>query len=148
MIKKWRHLRRLGAEGTLHTMPQPTPVDFRAIRPIHYFFYGTLMDPSRLTTILQLTSEPVLRPAKLIGYHCEYWGPYPALLKLPPVNPVHGVAFQVETDEQIERLQAYETSMYRDEFCQISFEDGEKVLGRTFLWDSDKSLLSTTPQLA
>jgi len=45
-----------------------------------YFFYGILADPATLATVLNLPDQPVLQPAKIIGYRCMLWGQYPALI--------------------------------------------------------------------
>ena len=45
------------------------------------------------------------------------------------------------TKKEADRLEAYETSMYRADRCTIYFEDGSQAAGVTFVWDSDPSLL-------
>lgn len=34
-----------------------------------YFFYGTLSDPQMLSDVLGTNEKPLLRPAKIVGYH-------------------------------------------------------------------------------
>lgn len=102
------------------------------------FFYGTLMDPSTLARILQLPEPPILRPAKVIGYHVKLWGPYPALLRGPQSHPVDGLAYELQSREQLDRLSAYETSKYRIKPCWISFtgepgDEVERVRGIVFI---------------
>lgn len=110
-----------------------------------YFFYGTLMDPSTLAKVLQ-HQHPIrpeeLCPAKIVGYSTKLWGDtYPALIDGPPGNVVHGMAYKVQSQEEVDRLIAYETDMYRIRACLIRFEGGSKVLGNTFIWNADKALL-------
>ena len=57
------------------------------------------------------------------------------------MNTVDGLAYEVKTVE-MEKLIAYETDMYRLRSCWIQFEDGTGVLGRTFIWNADPSLLT------
>ena len=103
-----------------------------------YFFYGTLMDPGTLAKILKLGDRPMLRPAKLIGYHCKFWGPYPALLDGPVNAAVHGMAYKVRSPKEVELLEAYETNLYTRVACRIRFEDGRTVRGGTFKWSADE----------
>lgn len=110
------------------------------------FFYGTLMDPPTLASILRLPEPPVMRPAKVVGYHIKLWGPYPALLVGPPLQPVEGLAYEVQSQEQLDRLSAYETSKYRIKACMIKFpsENGgeeERVRGKVFVWNGESEEL-------
>jgi gamma-glutamylcyclotransferase (GGCT)/AIG2-like uncharacterized protein YtfP len=106
-----------------------------------YFFYGSLMDPSTLANVLELQDRPELQPAKIIGYSCMLWGQYPALLDGPAGAAVYGMAYEVQTPAQKERLEVYETYRYQARSCLIRFQDGRTVLGKTFLWNADKALL-------
>ncbi|KAI9864847.1 MAG: hypothetical protein M1813_002617 [Trichoglossum hirsutum] len=99
-----------------------------------YFFYGTLMDPATLAKVLSRSDQPVLRPAKIIGYRYMMWGPYPALIDDRSGGMVHGVAYEVQSPEEVELLKAYETRRYYDTGCSITLEDGTRVSGRTFKW--------------
>ncbi|KAJ5710114.1 hypothetical protein N7493_009706 [Penicillium malachiteum] len=42
--------------------------------PVYYFFYGTLTAPETLKRIIDLSDEPRMRKAKLIGYALAKWG--------------------------------------------------------------------------
>ncbi|KAL1961881.1 hypothetical protein VTN77DRAFT_961 [Rasamsonia byssochlamydoides] len=86
---------------------------------------------------------PELYPAKIVGYNIKLlWGDYPALLDGPPGNVVHGMAYKVQSQAEVDRLIAYQTDMYRSEGCLIKFEDGsDEILGNTFDWNADKALL-------
>ncbi|KAK2762208.1 hypothetical protein FQN54_001217 [Arachnomyces sp. PD_36] len=115
--------------------------DYGTFHKQFYFFYGTLMDPSTLATVLGLGNRPQVFRAKVIGYHCMMWGQYPALLDDPPGAAVYGVAYEVQSQGDSKRLEEYETDNYATSSCLIEFEDGRKVIGRTFKWNADKSLL-------
>lgn len=106
---------------------------YNTFRKEHYFFYGTLMDPGTLAKVLNLRDRPKLLPARVIGYRCMLWGPYPALLDSPG-TVVEGMAYEVQTPEEVERLQAYETNHYERAACLIQLRDGKRVIGRTFRW--------------
>ena len=41
-----------------------------------FFFYGSLMDSTTLTKVLNLTEPPILQPATIIGYSYKLWGRY------------------------------------------------------------------------
>lgn len=116
-------------------------LDYDTFRKQFYFFYGTLMDSSTLAAVLKLQDRPRLFPAKIIGYQCMMWDQYPALLDGPQGAPIYGLAYEVQSREDSERLKVYETDNYKISSCLIEFQDGREVLGSTFKWDADKSLL-------
>ncbi|KAJ9361172.1 hypothetical protein DTO280E4_3919 [Paecilomyces variotii] len=106
----------------------------------YYFLYGTLMDTSTLRDVLQLSSWPELRPAKIVGYHCKLWGQFPALLESG--DEVHGMAYWVQSMTELERLIGYEGDLYARKRCMIHFNNGQsQVLGSTFVWCGDEALL-------
>lgn len=115
--------------------------DYNAFQKEYYFFYGTLMDPSTLARVLQLPSRPQLYPAKIVGFSCKLWGPYPAVVDGPTGAIVHGMAYEVQSVEEADRLQAYETDNYAPMGCMIKLQDGRKVGGKVFKWMADKALL-------
>ncbi|KAK2762699.1 hypothetical protein FQN54_000873 [Arachnomyces sp. PD_36] len=127
----------------LHGEPWESDPDFDygTFRKQFYFFYGTLMDHSTLATVLNLQDRPQLFPAKITGYRCMLWGPYPALLDGPQNSPIYGQAYEVQSQQDSERLAAYETDNYKTTSCLIELEDGRQVIGRTFKWNADTSLL-------
>lgn len=106
-----------------------------------YFFYGTLMDPSTLTNVLGHPGRPDTYPAFITGYSMKLWGQYPALVNEATDQRIPGLACNVTSKTEADRLAAYETSMYRTSECTIYFENGSKTAGVTFVWDSDLSLL-------
>lgn len=113
-------------------------------RKEHYFFYGSLMDPSTLARILQLPSPPNLRPAQIVNFVTKLWGPYPAVVDGPTGSTVQGMAYEVQSSEEAERLQFYETEVYEPRACLIRLldQDGRKVAGKVFVWCANKGLLS------
>ncbi|KAF6238269.1 hypothetical protein HO173_003549 [Letharia columbiana] len=110
--------------------------------PRPYFFYGSLMDPQRLSEILRsdIKHLPSLRSAHTIGYRCKLWGPYPALVYAPDAV-THGMVLEMQDEKQVERLQHYETSNYRVQACTLRFEDGSEARGETFMWDGEEGEL-------
>ena len=109
-----------------------------------YFFYGTLKDPEMLAKVLRLPSgsAPQLRPAKIVGYGCKLWGPYPALVDMPRSgSTVSGMAYEVQSKEEADLLQAYETDKYTVAGCRINFQDGGDVSGLVFMWNASMSEL-------
>ncbi|OQD63054.1 hypothetical protein PENPOL_c010G09259 [Penicillium polonicum] len=105
--------------------PSPSSFTIEPFEMIYCFFYGTLMDPPTLARILQLPEPPIMRPAKLIGYHIKLWGPYPALLVGPPLHPVDGLAYELQSEEQLDRLRAENGG------------EAECVAGRVFVWNGE-----------
>lgn len=100
-----------------------------------YFFYGSLMFPRMLQHVLDLPELPELKPAHVVGLHLKLWGPYPALVPGQPGEIVKGMAYEVETPEQKDKLAKYETECYanKDFFIHVAGEE-ESVLGTTFVW--------------
>jgi hypothetical protein len=71
----------------------------------------------------------------------KMWGPYPALV-FKPNNITHGLAYEVRTEEDVEKLKYYETDAYRVKGCLIKFgDDGREVPGKTFVWNKGKEEL-------
>lgn len=113
--------------------PQPEPW-----KPVHYFFYGSLMDENQLTKVLRLDSPPVLQPASIVGYSIKMWGPYPTLLDGPPDNVVNGMVYEVQKEAHEKRLAYYETDAYQCAACFIQpGEGGKQIFGKTFVWARD-----------
>ncbi|KAJ5101379.1 hypothetical protein NUU61_003601 [Penicillium alfredii] len=112
-------------------------------QPQYYFFYGTLMDPATLAQTLKQTrnGRPELHHAKIVGWRCKLWGPYPALVAGPPDNVIHGRAYELQSIQERDSLIAYETGVYSLRGCVIEFEDGRLVEGKTFVWGGDGDLL-------
>lgn len=114
---------------------------YGAFRKEYYFFYGTLMDSATLAKVLQLPLRPMLYPAKIVGYSCKLWGPYPALVDGPTGAIVDGMAYEAQSSEEADRLQVYESDNYEPRGCMIKLQDGRKVGGKVFKWSENKALL-------
>ncbi|PKY05123.1 hypothetical protein P168DRAFT_235402, partial [Aspergillus campestris IBT 28561] len=105
------------------------------------FLYGTLMDPQTLCRVLKLSRpEPVMRRAKVVGYETKLWGPYPALVDGEPLCSVDGMACEIFSRTQLDRLAEYETDKYRLRACLIQLLDDDDetvktVEGVTSMWD-------------
>jgi gamma-glutamylcyclotransferase (GGCT)/AIG2-like uncharacterized protein YtfP len=113
-------------------------------KPLWYFFYGTLTKPEILKHVLSLDEEPLLRPAKVIGYEVSFWGQYLALIDSEPGTEVSGLAYEVQTVEHEYNLARYETNAYKLHRCQIEFTDGQepsKTAGNTFMYAGDMAAL-------
>jgi hypothetical protein len=66
------------------------------------------------------------------------WGQYPVLLDKPN-STVYGMAFEVNTLEEVKRLEAYETDHYRNVACNLYLrghgdEYEDRMSGRRFVW--------------
>lgn len=105
--------------------------------PTVWFFYGSLMDPSTLQSVLSLAERPTLRPANLPGYHLKMWGQYPALIDARPLLTVPGMVFEAHNDRSedvLAKLQAYEGGNYKCRLCSVEYvgEEGVDVRANTF----------------
>lgn len=127
------------AENRGHLANKPAPARFEEI---FYFFYGTLMDSSTLSKVLNHPGQPELHPAMLFRYHMKLWGDCPAIFVGPDSNEViHGMAYKVRSQKEEDSLAAYETDMYRVRGCTMTFNDGSQTPGRTFVWNAEIELL-------
>lgn len=95
------------------------------------------MDSQMLEKVLHLESRPELWPAKIIGYKCMLWGRYPALLDGDPGEAVCGMAYEVQSLEEKQRLEAYETDHYKNVACLIKLQNRNEVMGRTCVWNGE-----------
>ncbi|KAK2872159.1 hypothetical protein FQN49_002517 [Arthroderma sp. PD_2] len=120
-------------------------------RKQYIFFYGTLTDKAMLAKVLGLSPDDErlkLRPARLEGYHTKLWGPYPALLNGPLQDShVDGLAYEAQSQDEVDRLSAYETDKYALNACIIQFLDiedkeNQKVIGETFIWNGNPEELT------
>lgn len=126
----------LEAQGIYQREPPPPKLEVHKA-----FFYGSLMDPERLSQVLQLQQPLELRPAFVHDYKCMLWGPYPALVQANG-SVVHRRVYQPEKEEDYEKLQYYETDRYEGHGVLISFPDGTKTVGRTFVWAGNERELT------
>ena len=60
---------------------------------------------------------------------------------MPPGSIVYGMAYEVQSSEEADRLQAYETDNYSPSGCTIKFHDGTEVGGKVFRLDASESEL-------
>ncbi|OBT61275.1 hypothetical protein VE03_09379 [Pseudogymnoascus sp. 23342-1-I1] len=116
----------------------PPPLPVYSFCKEFQFFYGTLMDAQTLAKVLKLHNLPLLVPAKISGYHCKLWGEYPALVGSERDEPVYGMAYEVQSPDENELLEAYETDRYLRIGCIIEFEDGTEAIRSTFKWRGNK----------
>ncbi|KAL9122384.1 MAG: hypothetical protein Q9187_001068 [Circinaria calcarea] len=94
--------------------------------PRHLLFYGSLMDPEVLQTVLNLPEAPSLRDGRIEDYAMRMWGIYPALV------PSKGSRIEAQ---QFLHLVAYETGAYQWVPCRIELQNGEIIeRGRVFVW--------------
>jgi hypothetical protein len=142
MQRKFRAFNAAIREGKSITPPRDT----YAARPMWYFFYGTLKDPSRLASIAGLKELPDFMYAKVHNAGLRYWGQYPVLVFGEFGAVVEGVAWFAPSVEVINRLRAYETDAYYDGFVKIEFKNGEEVMGRVFKWAGDEEDLLDNPE--
>ena len=115
-----------------------------------FFFYGTLKEPQTLSRVLDKPVSPSsLRPAYIEGYSIEMWGQYKALVIGPQGNIIEGMTYDVESEEDEEKLAFYETSAYDVASCIIYLpaaereeqNDAEEVRGKTFRYAGDARAL-------
>ena len=113
------------------------PIEPIPWKPTMFFFYGTLMDPEILQSVLGLSELPKLQRGTILNFKIKIWGIYPALVRAEGEG-VAGMAWEVQTEEQFRRLRRYETSAYTWCYCNIDLADGGRVdYARTFRWDGD-----------
>ena len=117
-----------------------------------FFFYGTLKDPQTLSRILDKPVSPSsLRPAYIEGYSIEMWGQYKALVTGPQGNIIEGMVYEVQSEEDEEKLTLYETSAYEVASCIIHLpaekreeqeqKEPAEVRGKTFRYAGDAQAL-------
>ncbi|KAL8857508.1 MAG: hypothetical protein Q9178_006003 [Gyalolechia marmorata] len=102
-----------------------------------YFFYGNLMDASKLASVLGLMEEPKLRVASVEGFRTDFWGQHPAMV-LSDDGIVQGMTYRIgnvdEIEDQVAKLRRYQGDKYRRRMVDIDFEDGSSLYGYTFVW--------------
>lgn len=63
-----------------------------------------------------------------MGYECNLWGQYSALVDAPQKD-VHGVVYHVESEKDDKRLASYETNNSQADSCHIYYDDGNTPHG-------------------
>lgn len=113
-----------------------------------YFFYGTLKEPQTLSRILDKpVLQSALHAAYVVGYSIEMWGQYKALVIGPQRSIIEGVAYEVQSEEDEEKLTFYETRAYEVAPCNIYLRDEgagdepERICGNTFRYAGDAQAL-------
>ena len=113
-----------------------------------YFFYGTLKEPKTLSHILDKpVLQSALHAAYVIGYSIQMWGQYKALVIGSQGDIVEGVAYEVQSEEDEEKLANYETSAYEVAPCNIYLRakgegiEPERICGNTFIYAGDAQAL-------
>ncbi|KAF2495634.1 hypothetical protein BU16DRAFT_510590 [Lophium mytilinum] len=105
--------------------------------PCFFFFYGSLMDPELLQTVLGLPEAPVVRDCWVEGFSTKMWGIYPTLIPRER-GKVPGTTSKINEMSHFLRLQEYEGSAYTWCTCDIELGNGETIPGcRTFCWAGD-----------
>ena len=117
-------------------------------RKTSYFFYGTLKETTIISQVLDKeVATTALKPAYIIGYSRELWGPYQALVDGPRDAIVEGLVYEVETEADAKKLAHYETSAYEVIPCRIrlgiALDDQERktIFGSTFAYAGDAQAL-------
>jgi hypothetical protein len=106
--------------------------------PCYFFFYGSLMDPEVLQTVLDLAEPPRVTTASVTGFSMKMWGIYPTLIPCEGGPPVPGTIWMVNEESQFKRLREYETAAYTWCPCNVMLEDKSLLYGcRTFCWSGD-----------
>jgi len=103
-----------------------------------FFFYGSLMDPDVLGTVLNLRHVPVYQDAWIEGYETKMWSIYPTVIPKEG-GKVRGKVWRSNNSLHAARLARYETARYREERCEIKVEGGGAVIkdGSVFVWARD-----------
>jgi len=107
-----------------------------------FFFYGSLMDPEVLQTVLSLAQTPTVEKASVAGFSMKMWGIYPTLIRsaagVGGEEKISGTVWKVEEEAHFLRLSAYETGAYTWCPCEIELSSGDVLGGcRTFCWAGD-----------
>jgi gamma-glutamylcyclotransferase (GGCT)/AIG2-like uncharacterized protein YtfP len=106
-------------------------------KPCYMFFYGSLMDPEVLQSVLGLGYLPSVAKGTAVGFSMKMWGIYPALIPSEG-GRISGTVWKVESESHFLRLQEYETGAYSWCLCNVELEGGEVLHGcRTFCWAGD-----------
>lgn len=120
-------------ERNMHLMLSDTGPREKPFELCHMFFYGSLMDPEVLQTVLRLPDLPTTTPAIIDGYKIKMWGIYPTLV--PAHGNVSGVVWKLGSEEHFKRLVAYETHAYTWSNRSAMLQDGTVLFDcRIFVW--------------
>ncbi|KAK4245451.1 hypothetical protein C7999DRAFT_34213 [Corynascus novoguineensis] len=141
------HLDKLASMPEDYLLQKPPSPPY-VHKPIHYFFYGTLMNPAILQGVLGFESQPDLRSAKVYGYELTNWAQYKTLIDSNPGTVVTGRAYMAQSAEEEYKLAYYETNAYSVAPWAIYFtddpdgkEDANPTIGKTFRYAGDAQAL-------
>jgi hypothetical protein len=104
-------------------------------KKVLYFSHGALMDPTTLSKVLGTDKMLETKPARVFGRKCKLWGLYPVLIDEFCKEAVHGVAYEVQSVDEKQKLMDYEGA-------QITLMMAHGFGGRTFRWNGDESCLT------
>jgi hypothetical protein len=106
------------------------------LQPGYFFFYGSLMDPEVLQSVLELPDLPVAEAARIRGFEIRMWGIYPALIPSKDnTNEIMGTFWKVTNDFQVKNLCLYETDAYKTVPVSLITNAGDVIEdARTFIW--------------
>jgi hypothetical protein len=102
-----------------------TTEEQRKAQPAWYFFYGTVLDPEFLQSVVRLDDTPVMIKAKVSNVKLKYGTYYKALCE--GEGSVEGAAWFVPSAEAVKRLRWFKTDAYYDPWGSIELEDGRTV---------------------
>ncbi|KAL4889108.1 hypothetical protein BDV59DRAFT_121998 [Aspergillus ambiguus] len=99
-----------------------------------FFLYDSLMDPSILARVLKRSELPKLYPATIYNYKTMLSWHYPALAPGSSEDVVRGFVCKINSEEEVNRLEAYETGLYYRSRFTARLDDGTQVRGGIFKW--------------
>lgn len=84
-----------------------------------------------------------MRCARVTNFETKLWGPYPALVRKPS-GSTSGMAYEVLSRTQFDRLAPYETDEYCRRICIIELVDEDDSVkaqfeGLTFVWNGEEN---------
>ncbi|KAF1963059.1 hypothetical protein CC80DRAFT_499351 [Byssothecium circinans] len=137
----------LGVDATMpqHRFDAASQELSRDEYPVPYFFYGTLAEPAKLTSLLALTESPTFVPTKIMRGKLKSWGKYRALVDGSERDEVQGWMYLVACKEHEDALRSYEGDTYEVVRCELVVERPDRkelVKGLTFRFCEDEAVPS------
>jgi len=109
----------------------------RPFTPCYMFFYGSLMDPEVLQSVLGLSPTPAVAKGVITGFAIKMWGIYPTIIRCRE-GKISGTVWKVDSEAHFLGLQEYETDAYTCCSCDVELEGGKMSTNcRTFCWAGD-----------
>lgn len=81
------------------------------------FFYGSRTVPCILQRVLSLCEPPTYYRASIDSFKVKMYGVYPALVKATDEGIVQGLVYTVKSEDDMQKLIAYEGDAYRLTWC-------------------------------